>query len=186
MRNALHTFRISPMPSDSASTRNFTPYCALTEQTTAASTQAKIAAWAIHRRRMNRYMKSKGRLEYRLRSAIRYEISSRSRPSDALPPRRTELVDLTEWRQKSRCRAVGRRMHPQGSTSVSPIVPRYIRAGMQLLTDGVCIKLLTPGSLRVSLMLSAAAELMAGDAKLKPSRVNTVLGSKFCRWEPND
>jgi hypothetical protein len=34
-------------------------------------------------------------------------------------------------------------------------------------------------------MLSAAAELMAGDAKLKPIRVNTVLGSKFCRWEPN-
>jgi hypothetical protein len=47
---------------------------------------------------------------------------------------------------------------------------------MQLLTDGVCIKLLTPGSLRVSLMLSAAAELMAGDAKLKRIRVNTFLG----------
>jgi hypothetical protein len=91
MRNAL-------MPSDSASTRNFTPYCALTEQTTAASTQANIAAWAIHRRRMNRYIKSKGRLEYRLRSAIRYEISSRSRPSGTLPPRRTELVNFTERR----------------------------------------------------------------------------------------
>jgi hypothetical protein len=76
-------------------------------------------------------------------------------------------------------------MDPQGSTSVSPIVPRRIPARMQLLTDGVCIKLLTPGSLRVSLMLSAAAELMAGDAKLKRIRVNTILGSKCCSWEPN-
>jgi hypothetical protein len=36
---------------------------ALTEQTTAASTQVNIATCAIHRRRMNRYMKSKGRPE---------------------------------------------------------------------------------------------------------------------------
>jgi hypothetical protein len=46
---------------------------------------------------------------------------------------------------------------------------------MQFLTDGVCIELLTPGLLRVSLMPSAAAELMAGDAKLKRIRVSTIL-----------
>jgi hypothetical protein len=56
---------------------------------------------------------------------------------------------------------------------------------MQLLTDGVCIKLLTLGSHRVSLIPSAAAELMAGDAKLKRIRVNTILGSKFCSCEPS-
>jgi hypothetical protein len=46
-------------------------------------------------------------------------------------------------------------------------------------------KIAHTGTLRVSLMLSAAAELMAGDAKLKRIRVNTFLGSKFCSWEPN-
>jgi hypothetical protein len=66
-----------------------------------------------------------------------------------------------------------------------PIVSRDILARMQFFTDGVCIELLTPGSLRVSLMPSAAAELMAGDAKLKRIRVSTILGSKFCSWEPN-
>jgi hypothetical protein len=76
-------------------------------------------------------------------------------------------------------------MHPQGSTSFSPIVAQDIPVRMQLLTDGVCIKLLTPGSLRVSLMPSAAAELMAGDAKLKRIRVNTILGSKICSCEPS-
>jgi hypothetical protein len=56
-----------------------------------------------------------------------------------------------------------------------PIVSRDILARMQFLTDGVCIELLTPGLLRVSLMPSAAAELMAGDAKLKRIRVSTIL-----------
>src|SRR5262249_58723318 len=39
-------------PLESVSTRNLTPYCVQTEQTTAASTAARIMAWEIRRRRM--------------------------------------------------------------------------------------------------------------------------------------
>ena len=49
-RNAAHTLRLTPFP-ERVSTRNFTPYCVLTEQATAATTAVRITRWEPGRSR---------------------------------------------------------------------------------------------------------------------------------------